>query len=33
MRRRLDVKKLENAQFKQEYKMQLRNQFEALEET
>jgi hypothetical protein len=30
MRKRLDVKKLENAQLKQEYKMELRNRFEAL---
>jgi hypothetical protein len=30
MRKRLDVKKLENAQLKQEYKMELRNWFEAL---
>jgi predicted nucleotidyltransferase len=30
MRKRLDVKKLENAQLKQEYKMELRNLFEAL---
>jgi hypothetical protein len=30
MRRRLDVKKLKNAQLKQDYKMELRNQFEAL---
>jgi hypothetical protein len=30
MRKRLDVKKFENAQLKQEYKMELRNRFEAL---
>jgi hypothetical protein len=30
MRNRLDVKKLENAQLKQKYKMELRNRFEAL---
>jgi hypothetical protein len=30
MRKRLDVKKLENSQLKQEYKMELRNRFEAL---
>jgi hypothetical protein len=30
MRRRLDVKKLENVQHKQEYKMELRNRLEAL---
>jgi hypothetical protein len=30
MRKRLDVKKLENAQLKQKYKMELRNRFEAL---
>jgi hypothetical protein len=30
MRKRLDVKKLENAQLKQEYKMELRNRFGAL---
>jgi hypothetical protein len=30
MRKRLNVKKLENAQLKREYKMELRNLFEAL---
>jgi hypothetical protein len=30
MRKRLDIKKLESSQFKQEYKMELRNRFESL---
>jgi hypothetical protein len=30
MSKRLDVKKFENAQLKQEYEMELRNGFEAL---